>query len=131
MKIVGNIIYSKSEQDVYSKEKDGRKPNTERILNKKEYDQMWNWLRDYKDKTKKIHVESMLDSFERQLMDVSVIVEILGNYLVVFSWKHVPFAHSELKDIKSALIITSGFDERRELREKIDKMLDEVEDSVL
>lgn len=90
MRIEGDVVVFRSTLQYYRLEISGWKSNTVRLLNKAEYeaimmdDECW--------KLTKIRIEHsehpIAFSFERELTNISLIGELVGHYLVVFSWKH-------------------------------------------
>jgi len=90
MKIEGDTIVFRSINPHFAKEKDGRRPNTVRILSDKEtlnVLKLWN-----SHKLKKIRIEladfKKSDSFERELTDISLTGDSFGKIPVFFSWRH-------------------------------------------
>ena len=88
MKIEQDTIVFKSTNEFFQKEKDGRKPNTVRFLDKNELFfalKLWNC-----GTLKRIRIvlddAERSDSFERELTDVTWAGGLLGKNLVIFSW---------------------------------------------
>lgn len=81
----------------YELEHDGRKPNTVRILSQREYEDAGSAARaveeaaEYDDPPKPAEIRITNDdtgaSFTRRLTDVSLVGELLGKYIVVYSWE--------------------------------------------
>jgi len=90
MRIEGDTIIFKSVDTYFVKEKDGRKPNTVRILDEYESGIVYN--RWYSGSLKKIRIELITsespDSFERELTDITWCGSAFGRDYVIFSWRH-------------------------------------------
>ena len=90
MRIEDDTVVFKSVEGYFEKEKDGRKPNTVRILSEYEAGIIYN-MWDAK-RLSRIRIElrdqDKIDSFERELTDVTWAGSFLGYYIVVFSWRH-------------------------------------------
>ena len=87
MKIEGNTVIFKSIPEFFEKEREGIKPNTERIMP----DDDFYVLLFHSPKITHIRIinSEMHDRyFNRELTDISLISELLGVNLVVLSWKH-------------------------------------------
>lgn len=90
MRIENNTIFFKSESDFFRLEKMGKKSNTVRILGYEEYTKAVN----VKAPINRIHITNKYmrdtepDSFERTLTDISHVGEVLGQIMMVFSWRH-------------------------------------------
>ena len=87
MRMLGNTVIFISVEPFFSREKSGAKPNTERIMSFEEYD----WLLKHEPKITRIRIErfEMGDEyFENELTDISDIGTLLGNKMIVLSWKH-------------------------------------------
>ena len=87
MKIIGDLVIFRSAEPFYSREKSGRKSNTERIVSDEEI----KWITEHSPKVTDIRIEYFESSdeyFDRELTDISLISDLLGYNLVVFSWKH-------------------------------------------
>lgn len=83
MKIEGDFVEFKSDKKFFEKEKDGRKPNTVRILSEDEYRSL------IEQKPKKIRVANTAiasEYFERDITDISVVGHIAGKNIAVISW---------------------------------------------
>jgi len=91
MKIVDdNTVVFKSEPYFYELEERGLKPNTVRLLDEEDARLFDEWMMDV-DEIQYIEIRNKRYSqewFRRKLTDVSIIGEICGKYLVVFSWRH-------------------------------------------
>ena len=86
MRMLGNEVIFISAEPFFSRERSGAKPNTERILSFGEYE----WLLKHEQKITKIRIEKfeMADEyFRRELTDISDVGTLLGNKIVVFSWR--------------------------------------------
>jgi len=86
MRMLDGIVIFHSVEPFYSREKSGVKPNTERIMSFEEYV----WLLKHEPKITKIRIERFEmadDYFQRELTDISDVGTLLGNKIVVFSWK--------------------------------------------
>lgn len=83
MKITNGKVYFKSERAYYRKEKSGRKNNTVRILSEAEYDIV------HYSVVKCIEISNLdnLESFTREITDISRVGAICGKVVVVFTWK--------------------------------------------
>ena len=101
MKIEGDTVIFKSELCHFKLERDGLKPNTERLLIFPEMTLIKTDLENPKGIIKKIRMECTADiddedfepfeDFEpitRTLTSIEQIGELCGHYLFVFSWKH-------------------------------------------
>ena len=87
MRMLGEEVIFRSKEPFYSREKSGVKPNTERIMSYEEYE----WLLKHEPKITKIRIEKfeMSDEyFQCELTDISDVGTLLGNKIVVFSWRH-------------------------------------------
>ena len=88
MKIEGDRVIFRSDMYYYGLEKSGNKSNTVRLLNITENEK----LDDVVDSLEIIRIENSEFGydifFERELTNVEQIGELVGHYLVVFSWKH-------------------------------------------
>lgn len=90
MKMENNTIFVKSEGHFFRLEKSGKKPNTVRIMGYEEYTKTVN----VEAPINKIHITKKClendpqDSFERTLTDISHVGEVLGQVMMVFSWRH-------------------------------------------
>jgi len=87
MKIEGDVIEFVSTSHYYELEASGQKQNTVRLLSKSEYGELAESRRSLK-KIRIVHRVFIDVSFERRLTDISRIGELVGHYLVVFSWRH-------------------------------------------
>lgn len=83
MKYKNGKVYFKSERAYYKKEKSGRKNNTVRILSEAEYDIVQYSL------VESIEITNLdsLESFEREITDISRVGAMCGNVIAVFTWK--------------------------------------------
>jgi hypothetical protein len=83
MKYKNGKVYFKSEGAYYKKEKSGRKNNTVRILSENEYDIVQYSL------VESIEITNLdnLESFEREVTDISRVGTMCGNVIAVFTWK--------------------------------------------
>jgi hypothetical protein len=82
-----HVIEFKTSKEFYVKELMGDKPNTVRILSKKDTRLMacpGQTIRIFFKKNKSIVKNK---SFERELTDISIVGELLGKYVVVYSWR--------------------------------------------
>ena len=89
MKIDGDTIFFKSTPDFFYREEEGKKPNTTQVISEKEWYELVEM--DAKEEIRYIKVEHPQvpeSNFTRELTDVCIVGDILGFYLVVFSWKH-------------------------------------------
>ena len=88
MNIEGDVVAFVSTPQCYELEVIGLKLNTVRLLSKPEYVE----LEENIGFLKKIRIghndEPAVSYFERKLTNVLQIGELVGHYLVVFSWKH-------------------------------------------
>lgn len=88
MKIEKNTLFLKTNNRLFGMEKDGQKPYTIRLLNYEEYME----LEDTKIDTVHVHIQNAeisSQSFERELLSIVLISELLGKYLVGIAWKEV------------------------------------------
>lgn len=88
MKIKGNTIIVNSDFQNYEDEENGKKPNTQRLLNRDEYRTISAWLGNKDTKYIEIHENNSVESFTRTLTDVRSVGELLGKHMMVFSWEH-------------------------------------------
>ena len=97
MEITGNYINFKTDEHVYPSEKDGDKCNTVRFLNQDEIRELDRLLFKCNLKYPKIRIhtysvndrqESVHKKFERQITDIRKTNSLLGQTLVIFSWRH-------------------------------------------
>lgn len=85
MKIIdGKIVVFKSTKEFFNNERDGEKPNTQRLLTKKEYEQLIYEQPPY------INIRSIETHkhFMRKITNVCKTGDILGFVQVTISWKH-------------------------------------------
>lgn len=83
--IEGRIVVFKSENRFYWLEKNGKKPNTERVLTRIDEEK----LRLNVPRIARIRIENGKgEHFERDITDISKTGEILGQMVYTFSWKH-------------------------------------------
>jgi len=88
MKIEGDVIEFVSASQYYELEASGQKSNTVRLLSKSEFGELAENRRSLK-KIRIVHSEHpRVFIVERKLTDISRIGELVGHYLVVFSWRH-------------------------------------------
>ena len=84
MKIEGDTIIFKTEGYFFDKERDGRKPNTIRIITSEEA-----WQLQLKEpKRIRIIEPARGDFFERDITDMSCVGHSCGKLQFVFSWRH-------------------------------------------
>ncbi|NOR85893.1 hypothetical protein GQ473_07315 [archaeon] len=98
MEITGNYINFKTDEHIYPSEKLGAKSNTVRFLNQEELQELDRLIIKCKLKYPKIRIhnymvndrqESVHRKFERQITDIRRTPSILGQTLVIFSWRHI------------------------------------------
>jgi hypothetical protein len=83
MKFIDGVVFFKSTEPWYDKEKFGIKNNTVRILSENEFNSIsWNSV-------VQIEISNPITEqcFRRDLTDISRIGRVCGNYIVVFTWK--------------------------------------------
>jgi len=85
MRIYNTVVF-KSEKKMYDLEKSGKKTNTVRVLDRDEMEK----LRLSESTPTRIVIKNAVTErgFERDITDISVIGELCGKTIVVFSWKH-------------------------------------------
>lgn len=90
MKIENNTIFFKSEGNFFRLEKMGKKSNTVRIMGYEEYTKTVNAAASITTIhiTKRCIENNLQDSFERTLTNISYVGEVLGQVMMVFSWRH-------------------------------------------
>ena len=86
MKIKGNTLYVKSEDNFYLLERAGDKPNTTRILPRADYSRL------VRANPNTIPVELASSNghsyFEREIKNISEIGELFGKVFATISWKY-------------------------------------------
>lgn len=97
MKIKGNKIIFTSDWKNYEVEENGNKPNTERLLDRAEAEEVEIWWQT-KIHSREIEIhgtitgltlnETKIPTFKRKLTDISDCGNLLGHHIFVFSWKH-------------------------------------------
>lgn len=97
MKIEGNKIIFISDFNNYQDEENGKKPNTARILNRADAEEVEIWWQ-IKIHSREIEIhgtrtgltlnETKIPTFKRKLTDISDCGNLLGHHIFVFSWKH-------------------------------------------
>lgn len=86
MKIIdGKIVVLKSTKEFFNNERDGKKPNTQRLLTKKEFEQLIYERPPYID----IQSIETHNHFMRTITNVCKTGDILGFIQVTISWKHI------------------------------------------
>lgn len=85
MRLFGDCVGFRSTPEHFAAESDGRKSNTVRWMTPQEYDHFQTACPTYIEISE---TRSEPVSFTRPITDVCVIGSILGNYLVVISWRH-------------------------------------------
>ena len=89
MEMHGNTIHFKSKSVFYAKERAGKKPNTVRLLSGAQAHDLEVWRVEQRVMKIAIHCkEYPWEYFERRLIDITRLGEILGYHLYVFSWEH-------------------------------------------
>jgi len=86
MRIYNGVVF-KSDTNMYVLEESGKKPNTVRLLDRDEVKKL-ELGTDSEPKHITIKHESTGMRFGRELTNISVIGELCGKTIVVFSWKH-------------------------------------------
>ena len=97
-KIDGNTIIFNSDFQNYEDEENGKKPNTQRLLNREEYRTIRAWWGIKGTKYIEIHEIGFKLLFKRTLTDVRSVGELLGKHEMVFSWKHEETIKTEKKE---------------------------------
>lgn len=87
MMMTYNGVVFKSDTNMYVLEESGKKPNTVRVLDREEMEKL-RLGTDSEPKHITIKHEPTGMRFGRELIDISIIGELCGKTIVVFSWKH-------------------------------------------
>lgn len=143
MKIEGDVVIFKSKPYYFKQERDGLKPNTERLLT---HSEMLLIKPDEEtleiEHIKRIRIECTItdkqyvsrsfgsvEPFERKLTSIEKVGELCGYYLYVFSWSH-PFFVDEVNVLKEAIDdVVSNPETKRRIYVRASELIDEKKKS--